>query len=67
MNDNLNSIMLSFLDSETKFHYLNYYLGKTLDEAIDANLGEDEEQIYVYKLECLYGWWATEQYELLNN
>ena len=59
--------MFPFLDSETKFHYLNYYLGKALDEAIDANLGEDEEPTYVYKLECLYEWWATEQYEILNN
>ena len=42
MDDNLNSIMLPFLDSETKCHYLNYDLCKVLDET------DDEE--YVYKL-----------------
>ena len=45
MGDNLNSILLPFLESETKFHYRSYYLCKVLD-------GTDDEE-YVYKLECL--------------
>ena len=54
--------MLPFLDSESQFHYLQYYLNKELHEAIDAELGEEEEMNIVYKMECLYEWWATEQY-----
>ena len=72
MDDNINDIMLPFSDSETKFHYLNYcffffFKKKAVHGAIDANLGEDEEQLYVYKLECLYEWWEFEQYKILNN
>ena len=62
MDDNINKIMLPFLDSESQFHYLQYYLNKELHEAIDAELGEEEEMNVVYKMECLYEWWATEQY-----
>ena len=62
MDDNINKIMLPFLDSESQFHYLQYYLNKELQEAIDAELGEEEEMNIVYKMECLYEWWATEQY-----
>ena len=58
MDDNLNSILLPFLDSETKLLYLTYYLCKVLDET------DDEE--YVYKLECLYEWWEFEQREMFN-
>ena len=62
MDDNINKIMLPFLDSESQFHYLQYYLNKELHKAIDAELGEEEEMNIVYKMECLYEWWATEQY-----
>ena len=54
--------MLPFFDSESQFHYLQYCLNKELHEAIDAELGEEEEMNIVYKMECLYGWWATEPY-----
>ena len=67
MGDNLNSIMLPFLDSETKFHYLNYYLCNALHKIVDDKLGEDHEQDLVYKFECLYEWWECEQCEMLNN
>ena len=52
--------MLPFLDSESQFHYLQYYLDKELQEAIDADLGEEEEMNIVYKMECLYRWWEEE-------
>ena len=57
MNEQTNSVIMNFLDTESKFHYLNYYYSKMLDET------DDEE--YVYKLECLYEWWAQEE-PLLN-
>ena len=57
MNEQTNSVIIEFLDTESKFHYLNYYYSKMLDET------NDEE--YVYKLECLYEWWAQEE-PLLN-
>ena len=53
MNEQTNSVIIKLLDTESKFHYLNYYYSKMLDET------DDEE--YVYKLECLYEWWAQEQ------
>ena len=43
MDDNINKIMLLFLDSESQSHSLQYYLNKELQEAIDAELGEEEE------------------------
>ena len=67
MDDNLNSILLPFLDSETKFHYLNYHSCKALHTTVDDNLGADHEQDLVYKLECLYEWWEFEQREMVNN
>ena len=45
MDDSINKIMLPFLDSESQFHYLQYYLNKELQEAIDAELGEEEINI----------------------
>ena len=59
LDDDLNSILLPLLDIATKFHYLNYYLCKVLDET-------DDEK-HVCKLECLYEWWEFEQREMLNN
>ena len=66
MDDNLNSVMLPFLDSETKFHYLNCYLCKALHETVDDKLGEDHEQDLVYKSECLYEWWEFDQHEMIQ-
>ena len=43
MNEQTNFVIIEFLDTESKFHYLNYYYSKMLDET------NDEE--YVYKLE----------------
>ena len=48
MDDNINSVLIQFLDADTKFHYLNYHYQKMLDETND--------EAYVYKLECLYEW-----------
>ena len=53
MNEQTNSVIISCLDIESKFHYLNYYYSKMLDET------NDEE--YAYKLECLYEWWEQEE------
>ena len=61
MDDNLNNIMLPFLDSKSQFHYLNYYLNKELQEAIDAKLGDEEEIKINIKLEGLYSWWVEEE------
>ena len=52
MNEQTNPVITKLLDTESKFHYLNYYYSKMLDET------NDEE--YVYKLECLYEWWEQE-------
>ena len=57
MNEQTNSVIINFLDDESKYHYVNYYYSEMLDET------NDEE--YVYKLECLYEWWEQEQ-PLLN-
>ena len=53
MNEQTNSVIIKLLDTESKFHYLNHYYNKMLDET------NDEE--YVYKLECLYEWWEQEE------
>ena len=53
MNEQTNSVIISFLDTESKFHYLNYHYSEMLDET------NDEE--YVYKLERLYEWCEQEE------
>lgn len=57
MNEHINSVLTEFLDTETKFHYLNYYYQMMLDDT-----GDEE---YLDKLDCLYEWWAQEE-PLLN-
>ena len=42
MNEQTNSVIINLLDDESKFHYLNYYYSKMLDETND--------EYYVYKL-----------------
>ena len=37
------------------------FLNKELQEAIDAELGEEEEMNIVNKMECLYRWWEQEE------
>ena len=59
MNEHINSVLTEFLDTETKFHYLNYYYQMMIDET------EDDDEEYLYKLECLYEWWEQEE-PLLN-
>ena len=53
MNNNIAIKIASYLDSESKYNYLNYYYQKELNET-----GDEE---YVFKLECLYEWWEEEQ------
>ena len=53
MNEQTNSVIIKFLDDESKFHYLNYYYCKMLDET------NDEE--YFDKLCCLYQWREQEE------
>ena len=59
MDEHINSVLTEFLDTETKFHYLNYYYRMMLDDT------EDEE--YLYKLESLYEWWQQEEPLLTYN
>ena len=58
MNEQTNSVILNFLDEESKFHYLNYYYSKMLDET------NDEE--YFDKLSCLYQSWEQEILPMLK-
>ena len=32
-----------------------------MHEAIDAELGEEEDMNIAYKMECLYRWWEQEE------
>ena len=36
MNEQTNSVIIKFLDGESKFHYSNYYYSKMLDETNDG-------------------------------
>jgi hypothetical protein len=56
MDENIALTISKFLDSSSKFNYLNYYFQQELNET-----GDEE---FVYKLECLYEWWEQEQREL---
>ena len=51
MNEQTNSVIIEFLDTESKFRYLNYYYSKMLDET------NDEEYVYmnggIKKNQCL--------------
>ena len=55
MDEHINSVLTAFLDTETKYHYLNFYYQKMIDET------EDDDETYLYKLECLYEWWEQEE------
>ena len=46
MNEHINSVLTEFLDTETKFHYLDYYYQMMLDDT-----GDEE---YLDKLDCLF-------------
>ena len=35
MNEQTNYVIINCLDDESKFHYLNYYYSKRLDETSD--------------------------------
>ena len=35
MNEQTNSVIIEFLDIESKYHYLDYYYSKMLDETSD--------------------------------
>ena len=35
MNEQTNSVIINFLDDESKYHYLNCYYSKMLDETND--------------------------------
>ena len=58
MNEQTNSVIINFLDEESKFHYLNYYYSKMLDETND--------ETYFDKLSCLYQSWEQQDEPLLN-
>ena len=49
MDDQTNSVLVEYLDAESKYSYLNYYHQKMLNETDDA--------VYAYKLDILYEWW----------
>ena len=53
MEEQMNSVIIQFLDDETKFHYLNYYYSKMLDETTDKD--------YFDKLSCLHLWRELEE------
>ena len=54
MDEHIVKHILCFLDSDAKFHYLNYHYQQELSKT-----GYDEELCYT--LECLYAWWEAEQ------
>ena len=56
MNDEIVSVVKEFLGDRSKFHFLNYYYYKMLDETCDY----DE---YGYNLECLYEWQSLTEVE----
>ena len=56
MHDDIPGVIAAFLESTTKFSYLNYYYQKQLTETVDEE--------YVYKIECVYEWWEQEQREM---
>ena len=58
LSDHLTELILLYLDSESQFHYLNYYYQQELNKT-----NHDEE--LCYKLECLYEWWEQEERELV--
>jgi hypothetical protein len=53
MDEQMNSVIIQFLDDETKFHYLDYYYSKMLDETKDKE--------YVDQLYCLHLWRELEE------
>ena len=53
MDEQMNSVIIQFLDDETKFHYLDYYYSKMLDETNDKE--------YFDKLSCLHLWRELEE------
>ena len=59
MDDQTNSVLIEFLDTEAKFHYSNYYYQNMTDDTGDEK--------YLYKLECLYEWWGQEEPFLYYN
>ena len=59
MHDDIAGTIAAFLESTTKFSYLNFYYQKQLTDT------DDEE--HVYNLETLYEWWEQEQREMYSD
>jgi hypothetical protein len=53
MDEQLNPLILQFLDDESKFHYLEYYYTTMLNETGDED--------YYDKLSCLHQWREEEE------
>ena len=53
MDDQTSSVLIEFLDAETKFSYLNYYYQKMLIET--------DDEVYALKLDTLYEWWWQQE------
>ena len=49
MDDQTSSVLVEFLDAETRFSYLNYYHQHMLVET--------DDEVYTLKLDTLYEWW----------
>ena len=53
MDDQTSSVLVEFLDTKTKFNYLNYYYQKMLIET--------DGGVYAHKLDVLYEWWWQQE------
>ena len=49
MDDQTSSVLVEFLDDETRFSYLNYYYKHMLIET--------DDEVYALKSDTLYEWW----------
>ena len=61
MDDQTSSVLVEFLDTNTKFNYINYYYQNVLIETDGDVYAYIYIYIYIYILYILYEWWWQQE------
>ena len=64
MDEHINSVLIQFLDVDTKYHYLQYYYHKMIAESFETENENEIVKICFDKLDHAYEQWQYEKWLL---
>ena len=64
MDEHINSVLIQFLDVDTKYQYLKYYYYKMIKENVGTDAENDIVGMYYHKLNNAYKQWQHEKWLL---